>query len=569
VRRPGFLTAAALLAAAACPAASITELDKEFEAAAVQLSASTVSVRGEGAAEGNPGSSGVMIHPDGWILSDSDAGLTAYQQGPQGIKKIYAPKLDVRLPDGKSYKAAVVRRDEGTDSALIRIEGAAGPFKFVRPGNSEALKVGSWAMLSGNCFGLSKEGKPSLSLGLVSALRDGRIVTSAAVNPGSNGGPCVDVDGGLVGIISSWGGDRTSPWYGMGLVMPLHVLRGSYKDLPDFAKVLPEPLRAGPKTRWAPSLQEAFHSVGRKAGAAVASLVIQRDPGVMKVEMAVGPDGKPAQTKSYGGPVSAVVWSADGWVVTAIENLWALDKIRSIELTLADGRSFPARLVARDQVRGVALLKVEAPKDGLPCLEHANEAKIQVGQFVFALGNPYGRKPSVGGDPFLTFGILSATHQLDKNRDAFQTDAGMSDANVGGALVDLRGRLMGLNIPANPLQYGRNSGIAFSIPVSRIKESLLRLQEGKNVVPGFFGISVAADPSGKVVIASVHPGGGAARAGVLPGDVVVEFAGQAIQNFEQLRVLIVAQMAGDEVTLKVVRGDQELVLKAVLGESPG
>ncbi len=560
------LLAGALLAAASCPAAAVTELDKEFAGAAAQLEVATVNVLGVGSGEGNPGSSGILIHPDGWILSDADAGLIGFQNGPKGPKKVYAPKLEVRLPGGKSFKASVVRRNLATDSSLIRIEEAAGMvFPFLRLGDSQALRVGSWSMLCGNAFGLSKEGKPSVSLGVVAALHEGRIVTSAAVNPGSNGGPCVDVEGGLVGIVSSWGVDRTSPWFGMGLITPLHILREKYKDLPDFAKLFPDPRGLAPKTRWAPSLQEAFHAVGRKAGPAVGSLILTREAGVTKTEITKGPDGKPQQVPAYGGPVSAVVWSADGYVVTAVDNLWAREKILSAVLALPDGRTFPAVLKGRDQVRGLALFKVEA--QDLPCLEHADAGKLQVGQFVFALGNPYGTQPP--GDPFLTFGMLSATHQLDKNHDAFQTDAAMNDANMGGALVDLRGRLIGLNIPVNTAQFGRNSGIGFSIPLSKIEEALPRLKEGKNVVPGFFGINVQPDPSGKVVIAGVVPGGGADKAGVAVGDVVVEFAGQAIQNFDQLRALIVSQLAGDEVVLKVVRGEQELELKALLGEGPG
>ncbi len=553
-------------------AVPLSEIDKDFTEAAEPLERATVLVRAADAQAG-PGSSGVVMHPEGYVLSDAAATLLKVEAVGGKPRKVYADKAVIRFPDGKLFKATLLRRDDESDSSLLKIDDP-GSFKAVRPGSSDELGAGAFVMLCGNAFGTANEGRPAVSLGVVSAAdprdpadgagRYAQLVTSAAVNPGSNGGPCADAEGRLAGIVSTWGGQRTSAWYGLGIVTPINRIRSRYRDLPCAGKVFPDPKTLPPRAHSAVALEEAFRIVARRASPAIVSLVFKREAGASHREMVNGPDGKPVEIEVYQGPVSGVLYSADGYILTSTYNLWSPEKIQGAEAFLQDGRSFPAKLLGRDQVRGIALLKVEA-KD-LPFLQPAPPGKLQVGQFVFALGNPRGAAPA--GEPFFTFGLLSTQHQLDKNRDALQTDAGMNDANAGGALVNLRGRLIGVNTLVAPARFGRNSGIGFAIPVGKIEEALPGLKQGKNVIPGYLGVVLQQTKDGKVAVAGVQAGGAAQAAGLKGGDLVVLFDGQAVDTVAQLMDLIGALLAGQEVTLKVIRDNGELEFKATLGERP-
>ncbi len=561
------LLLAPLVLAPPGPAWAITlaQVDKDFGDAATTLVQATVLVRGDGAPDGMLGSSGVVIRSDGYVLSDADATLVKIQPGIVAPLKTYAGKATVRFPDGRTFPASVVRRDEATDSSLLKIEAKGATFKAVPLGSSDALGVGSWALLCGNAFGTANEGKPAASLGVISAIHMGALFTSAAVNPGSNGGPCADAEGRLVGIVSTWEGQPDAALYGFGRVTPLNRIRLRYQGLPEFDRLFPDPKTLPPRARSAALLEEAFRILAKRVYPSVVSIVFKRPAGSQRSEVVRSPDGKQQGTlPRYGGPASGILYDRDGHVLTALSNLWDLERISGATVHLTDGRSLPAKILARDQVRGLALLKVEGER--LPCLEPAPAAEVRVGQFAFALGNPWGARPE--GNPLFTFGIVSAMHQLDKRRDALQTDAGMSDANVGGPLVDLQGRLLGLNTLQNPEFFGRNSGIGFAVPPGSIAESLPQLEAGKSLLPGYLGVMMAETQDKKVVLQSVVAGSPAEKAGLAAGDIVTAINGQAVAGVAQLADLIAALQAGDPAEVEGVRGEAPLKVTVTLGERP-
>lgn len=563
---PVLMALAGLVPGSAARADSLAEIDRDFAEAAEGLTRATVHLVGEGAAKDMPGSSGVILHPDGWVLSDADATMTglAVEEGASPRRKAHAERATVRLPDGKTYPAVLVKRDPDTDSSLLKIvpEGEA-KFRCCRPGASSGIGVGSWAILCGNSFGTAKEGRPALSVGVIAAVVDGQFVTSAAVNPGSNGGPCADAEGRLVGIVSTWGADPASPWNGFGILTPIDRIRERYRDVKDFEKVFPD-LKAPPaRQHRAGALEEAFRAVARQAAPSVVSITFQRDASAPRTESITLPDKRTIVVPRYTGPVSGVIVDASGLVATACANLWARESIEGATVHLPDGRDLPAKILGRDQVLGVALLQADA--EGLPCLEPAAPAGVKVGQFAFALGNPFGERRAAS--PFFTFGVVSALHQLDRNRDALQTDAGMNDVNCGGALVDLRGRLLGICSLQSPQLYGRNSGIGFAIPADRVLASLPALKAGRDVLPGFLGVQTA-EAAGKVLIVSVVEGSPAAALGLCKDDAIAAINGRAIENALQFRDVMGSLRAGDEAELRVVRSEEALTLKVVLGARP-
>ena len=563
--KPAVLLALLVLALPApAGALSLAQVDKDFAEAAGALVRATVLVRGEGAPDGMLSSSGVVIHPDGYVLTDADATLIKVQPGIGPPQKTYAEKATVRFPDGKAYPAMVVKRDEATDSCLLKIDAKGTTLKALPLGSSDEVGVGSWAMLCGNAFGTANEGKPAASLGVISAIHRGTLYTSAAVNPGSNGGPCADAEGRLVGIVSTWEAQPNAPLYGFGRVTPLNRIRLRYQELPEFDRLFPDPKTLPPRARRAALLEEAFRILAKRVYPSVVSITFKRSSGPDRTESVVTPQGRQVTLPCYGGPASGLIHDREGHILTALSNLWGFERISGATVHLSDGRDLPAKILARDRVRGLALLKVEAT--GLPCLEPAGDDGVRVGQFAFALGNPWGRKQEPA--PLFTFGIVSAMHQLDRRRDALQTDAGMNDANVGGPLVDLQGRLLGLNTLQNPERFGRNSGIGFAVPPASLAKALPHLKEGRDVLPGYLGAGLSQTQDGKVSIRSVTPGSAAQKAGLKSGDIVTALNGQAIESMSQIIDLIGAMQAGDLAEVEVIRGGTPLKVPVTLDEPP-
>jgi S1-C subfamily serine protease len=537
-------------------------------------------------------SSGVIVTKSGYVLSDGDAG--AVLVGPRGrMKKEHRDTVEVRIPDLKkgtyaAYTAKVVRRVLDVDSCLLKITSPppAG-FAFVTPGTSDGLRVGAFTFAMGTPFGGGEDGGAALTAGIVASLdaappgdpagRWLHVYTSAAVNPGVNGGPLVDADGALVGVISTWGQPEPhNPYQFIGKAFPIDRVKAAYKDLPEFSAVFPAPKSAAaPRSKQADLLERAFASAGRAAHPFVASLAIERSKPI-KIPVA---RFEGASLPRYEGPVSAVVASADGWLVTALYNLAdvasdgevkkQVSEVGKATATFADGRSVPARFVAYDQRVGIALFKADVEGGYATAVPApAPPEAFQVGRLVVSVANPFGaaQKP----DPMLTIGMLSRIHPDDADapwRGNFQTDAGMTDGTVGGALVDVQGRLLGVAALWDVAGQGRNSGIGYGIPWSRIEAALPAMKEGNSLVlNGYLGVAFERGEVAK--ISEVTPESPAARAGLAAGDVILEIEGKKVQFVFEARAKIRSRRAGETLKMVVERDKKRIDVVATLGERP-
>ena len=243
-----------------------------------------------------------------------------------------------------------------------------------------------------------------------------------------------------------------------------------------------------------------------------------------------------------------------------------------LEVKLEDGRDFPAEVVGTDSLSDVAVLKVEAQT--LPAVNMGNSDRLRVGEWVLAIGNPFGLEHSV------TAGIVSASGRSRLSRADYgsfiQTDAAINPGNSGGALVNLRGELVGINT-AIISRSGGYQGIGFAIPVNLVKNVMGQLVEHGEVRRGLLGVTIdnldrvtaealGLDKTQGVLIQKVVPGGAAEKAGVKQGDVVLEVDGKPVRDVVELKSLIGETPPGTRVDLLVVRGEEQRHVGVVLDQ---
>lgn len=292
--------------------------------------------------------------------------------------------------------------------------------------------------------------------------------------------------------------------------------------------------------------ERVFQDVARRLAPSVVSI------DVVGVEHGVDP-AKAFQFRRAEGPTTGVVVSADGLVATSNFHFKTQDPV-SIRVRLHDGRELPARMLGKDQSRGIAVLKVEAR--GLPVPPDCPKAEIRVGQWGIALGRALGDEPSVH------VGIVSAVQRVAGR--AIQTDAALSPANYGGPLADAEGRLLGICVPLSEQgeEVGAamyDSGIGFAIPIEDIRRFLPRLARGEVLRPAFLGILWdTAKSVGGVEVTGVLPRTAAEEAGIEKGDVILSVAGVPTPQFFLLQFEIGKRVAGDRVDLKIRRAGKEM-----------
>ena len=242
-----------------------------------------------------------------------------------------------------------------------------------------------------------------------------------------------------------------------------------------------------------------------------------------------------------------------------------------------DDQEYAARIVGRDPLTDSALIELtEKPNETLPEVKFGDSAQIQPGDFVVAIGNPFGLAHTV------SVGIISAVERpfpVSEGRyaDVLQTDAAINPGNSGGPLLNLRGEVVGINsaIISGGQQSG-NVGIGFAIPSNVVRELLPQLRAGK-VTRGRIGVGIGAVPADAVdefgledrngaVVLNVAPGGAAARAGVEPGDVIVAFNGKPIMRRDELVAMVTATRPGTTVPLRIVRDREEQTLSITVEE---
>lgn len=265
------------------------------------------------------------------------------------------------------------------------------------------------------------------------------------------------------------------------------------------------------------------------------------------------------ETTSAGSGV--IVDAERGFVLT---NEHVVRGASVIEVTTKDDRRFRAQLVGKDKATDVAVLKIKA--DNLSALPMGDSRTLEVGDFVLAVGNPFGLGQTV------TSGIVSAMGRtglgIEGYEDFIQTDASINPGNSGGALVTLDGRLVGLNT-AILSKSGASHGIGFAIPIDMARRIMSQLVENGEVRRGHIGISIRSPASGRAgaEIVSVEPASPAALAGLTKGDVIGAVDGRPISSPAQLRTLLGVMPAGSEIEMHFRRAGESL--QARLRIEPG
>jgi serine protease Do len=281
------------------------------------------------------------------------------------------------------------------------------------------------------------------------------------------------------------------------------------------------------------------------------------------------PDNGPRREQGMG---SGVIVSPDGYILT---NNHVVADANEIKVTLSDKREFLAEVVGTDPKSDVAVIKLKGSVSGLRAIEIGDSAALRLGDVVLAIGNPFGVGQTV------TMGIVSAKGRADVGivdyEDFIQTDAAINPGNSGGALVNMQGRLVGINT-AILSRSGGFQGIGFAIPTNMAKPIMESLKKYGKVTRGWLGVSIQdvdqdlastmkLPTSRGVLIADVQADSPAAKGGIRRGDVIVKIDGREVETTGQLRN-VVASAGARKVPVEFYRDGKRLQLSVSLGEAP-
>ena len=290
-----------------------------------------------------------------------------------------------------------------------------------------------------------------------------------------------------------------------------------------------------------------------------------------------GGSGTGPQTREAQSLGSGFIISADGYVVTNNHVITAegQGEVESITVTMPDGTEFPAKLMGRDSASDLAVLKITSPRP-LPFVRFGDSRAARVGDWILAIGNPFGLGGSVSS------GIISAVTRSTGQGTAYdrylQTDAAINRGNSGGPMFDMKGQVIGIN-NAIYSPTGGSVGIGFAIPAETAAPIVERLKAGQSIERGFLGVRIQAlsedfaDSLGiphnrGEVVQAVEPGKGAALAGIQPGDVVVRVAGQEVSPQQSLSYIVANTAPGTRIPIELIRDGKRLTVTALVGRRP-
>ena len=266
-----------------------------------------------------------------------------------------------------------------------------------------------------------------------------------------------------------------------------------------------------------------------------------------------------------------IVKVKDGWAYILTNN-HVVAHATKIRVKLSDGTVYRAKVVGRDPKTDVALIKIHVGNKKVPVLQLGDSDKIKVGEFVIAVGNPYGLNWTV------THGIVSAKgrHGLGLNpiEDFIQTDAAINPGNSGGPLCDITGKVIGINTA-----IVRNAqGLGFAVPINIAKQVMEDLLKYGKVIRGWLGVYIE-DLSGElaqkfgikegVLVTKVMPNSPAAKGGLKSGDIIVEYNGKPVKNVTDLQLKVINTKPGTKVKITVIRDGRRKTLTVKIGQMPG
>jgi serine protease Do len=263
---------------------------------------------------------------------------------------------------------------------------------------------------------------------------------------------------------------------------------------------------------------------------------------------------------------SGFIISHDGYIFT---NNHVVEQADKILVKLSDGKEYEAKVIGKDAKTDIALIKIK-PNDSLPVAETGDSEKLRVGDWVLAIGNPFGLEQTV------TAGIVSAKGRVigaGPYDNFIQTDASINPGNSGGPLFNMEGKVVGINTAI----VAQGQGIGFAIPISMAKTILPDLKAKGKVTRGWLGVSVQEinediaksmklkDKSG-ALISDVFKGDPADKAGLKSGDIVTEINGKPVKDTHELLMMIAGFRIGETIKVKILRDGQEKVLPITIAE---
>ncbi|MCY1670558.1 Do family serine endopeptidase [Novosphingobium sp. SL115] len=290
-----------------------------------------------------------------------------------------------------------------------------------------------------------------------------------------------------------------------------------------------------------------------------------------------GGGGNGPQTREAQSLGSGFIISADGYVVTNNHVITAdgQGEVESITVTTPDGTEYPAKLVGKDAASDLAVLKISAPK-ALPFVKFGDSRKARVGDWVIAIGNPFG----LGGT--VTQGIVSAVYRATGSGSAYdrylQTDASINRGNSGGPMFDMAGNVIGIN-NAIFSPTGGSVGIGFAIPAEIAAPIVDKLRAGQSIDRGYLGVriqqlsedlaaSLGLPKNRGEFIQAVEPNQAAAKAGIQAGDVVVKVDGKDVTPDQTLSFIVANTTPGKRIPIELLRNGQRLTVQTVVGKRP-
>ncbi len=272
------------------------------------------------------------------------------------------------------------------------------------------------------------------------------------------------------------------------------------------------------------------------------------------------------QNRTVQGAGSGVIISKDGYILT---NNHVVEGAKELTVTLADKGEFKAQIVGADAKTDLAIVKIDAGEN-LPAANIGDSDQIKVGDWVLAIGNPFGLGDTV------TSGIVSAKGRVigaGPYDDFIQTDASINPGNSGGPLFNMKGEVIGINTAI----ISEGQGIGFAIPVNTAKPLIPQLEANGEVTRGYLGANIQSitpdlskalkmEQNKGALVAEVVPGGPADKAGIKAGDVIVSFDGKPVHDSHDLPAMVAATTIGSEVPITLIRNGKEIKIAAVIAK---
>ncbi len=352
-----------------------------------------------------------------------------------------------------------------------------------------------------------------------------------------------------------------------------------------------QPSIAQEAANYAKALEEAFIKVSDEIGPAVVSISTVHTEKVSSKQY-FGPFSDdeffrqffkdffgemPEREFQRRGLGSGFIIDVEGYILT---NQHVIEDADKIEITLSDGRKFPAKVKGQDERSDLAVLKINA-KD-LHAVELGDSDKVRIGQWAIAVGNPFG----IAAKPTVTVGVVSAlnralprTSRRDRDySDLVQTDAAINPGNSGGPLVDIEGKVIGINV-AIVSTTGGYQGIGFAIPINTAKRVLGDLIQGRKVLYGWLGVNIqeldedlakqfGLSETKGVLVGKVLPDSPAEKGKMKEGDIIKTFDGKDVENARELLKLVGRAEIGKKIRVGILRDKKDMTLEIEVAQRP-